>query len=86
VHNRVGVEKVVARGRFDGTAEGLAVFRSTHGLGGSRRRAACNWRAQEPHQPFDVPGDGCEEELFLNEPQPAQAQSVEADPTLELCE
>src|SRR5215469_7248917 len=44
-------------------------------LSGGRCRPSC-WGAQEADQPFDVLGGGSQEELLLNELQPAQAEAV----------
>ena len=43
---------------------------------GGHRRGARGWGVQEPDQAFDVLCSGSQEELLLNEPQPAQAEGV----------
>jgi hypothetical protein len=71
----VGVEKGlvvdVAGGLHCRTFGGVRVGR----LGGDRRRPCC-WHAQESDQAFDVLGGGGQEELFLNELQPTQTETL----------
>ena len=43
---------------------------------GGHRRGARGRGVQEPDQAFDVLCSGSQEELLLNEPQPAQAETV----------
>jgi hypothetical protein len=74
VLNRVGVEKGfvdLAGGLHCRTVGSVRVSR----LSGDCRRPYC-WCAQESDQPFDVLGDGGQEELLLNELQPAQAETL----------
>lgn len=71
----VGVEKGLvvdlARGLHCRTVGCVRVS----GLSGDRRRPCC-WRDQESNQAFDVLGGGGQEELLLNELQPAQAETL----------
>ncbi len=71
----VGVEKVLVVDLADGlhcrTLGDVGVGR----LSGDHRRP-CGWRAQESDQAFDVLGGGGQEELLLNELQPAQPETL----------
>ena len=79
----MGVEKVGTRGRFSGgpgIAERLSMF------GSSAYAGTVCWCTQESGQPLDVLCGGSQEELLLDELQPAKAKAIKADAALKLCE
>ncbi len=77
VDSAVDVEKVVARGRFNRVVWERSQVGHVRIIGlGGHHRGARGWGAQEPDLAFDVLCSGSQEELLLNEPQPAQAETV----------
>jgi len=85
-HTTVGVEKLMLAVDLGGAGitERLVHARVVRLCGHGFR--ACRWCAQEAGQPFDVLGSGSQEELLLDELQPAKTKAMKADPALELCE
>ena len=81
----MGVEKVRDRNvLLAAIIAAIEFFRSPQ-LRGSFHSRCCRL-AEEPHEPLDVLGHGCQEELLPHEPQSAQAQATQSDLILEFRE
>lgn len=55
-------------------------------FGSSAYAGTVCWCTQESGQPLDVLCGGSQEELLLDELQPAKAKAIKADAALKLCE